>query len=60
VIAAEMVGASTGLGHAIQNTSLNLEMTKTYVYLVITGLIGSSSGALLVAISHRLASPRDE
>ena len=40
VIAAEMVGASTGLGHAVQNSTLNLEMTKTYSYLLVIGIVG--------------------
>jgi ABC-type nitrate/sulfonate/bicarbonate transport system permease component len=53
VIAAEMVGASTGLGHAVQSSSLNLEMTKTYAYLLVIGMIGFASGALLMAGSAR-------
>ena len=33
VVAAEMMGAQTGLGHAVQLFSLNLELGKTYAYL---------------------------
>jgi ABC-type nitrate/sulfonate/bicarbonate transport system permease component len=40
VIAAEMIGASTGLGQAIRKSALNLNMEQTYGYLLVIGLIG--------------------
>lgn len=54
VIAAEMVGASTGLGQAVQNNSLNLEMTKTYGYLLVIGLIGFLSSWLVLSSTSKL------
>lgn len=54
VIAAEMVGASTGLGHAVQNSSLNLEMARTYGYLLVIGVIGFLSSAFLTWVTARI------
>lgn len=59
VIAAEMVGASSGLGHALQSTSLNLEMSKTYGYLLVIGLIGVASSLLLLSATAPLGSDSD-
>ena len=40
VVAAEMMGVSSGLGHGIQLFSLNLEIDKLYAYILAVGVIG--------------------
>ena len=46
VIAAEMMGASSGLGHGVQLFSLNIEMPKVYCYLATIGALGLLSNYL--------------
>lgn len=50
VIAAEMVGASSGLGYGIQLYSLNIEMPKVYCYLFTIGVLGLLSNSLLLKL----------
>ena len=59
VVAAEMMGASSGLGYGIQLFSLNLEMSKMYCYLLTIGALGYLSNALLQNIDSRLNRWRD-
>lgn len=47
LVAAEMVGASRGLGYSIQLFSLNLEIEKIYAYLLIIGGLGWLQSQLL-------------
>jgi ABC-type nitrate/sulfonate/bicarbonate transport system permease component len=54
VVAAEMVGASSGLGFGIQLFSLNLEMEKLYAYIVCIGVIGFITNMILLDIDQRL------
>ena len=54
VVAAEMMGASTGLGYGVQLSSLNLEMERLYVYLFVIGLIGLASNWLLLALDRQV------
>jgi len=42
VVAAEMMGANSGLGYGVQLFSLNLELGKTYVYILAIGLLGAA------------------
>lgn len=55
VVAAEMMGASSGLGYGIQLFSLNIEMPKLYSYLVVIGLMGYLSNSLLQIVDQRLS-----
>lgn len=52
VIAAEMVGASSGLGYGIQLYSLNIEMSKVYCYLFTIGVLGLLSNSLLLKLNR--------
>lgn len=54
VVAAEMMGASSGLGYGIQLFSLNIEMPKMYSYLLTIGALGYLSNALLQNVDSRL------
>ena len=56
VVAAEMMGASSGLGYGIQLFSLNIEMEKFYVYLISISLCGLGLNALANIIEN-VASP---
>ncbi len=55
VVAAEMMGASSGLGYGIQLFSLNIEMPKLYCYLVTVGVMGYTSNALLQIFDAKLS-----
>lgn len=55
VVAAEMMGAQSGLGHGVQLFSLNLELGRTYTYLVLIGCTGAAMNALLRALERRWA-----
>ena len=59
VVAAEMMGAASGLGYGIQLFSQNLEISRMYVYLLTIGLLGYFSNMLLEHVSARLNSWRD-
>jgi ABC-type nitrate/sulfonate/bicarbonate transport system permease component len=59
VVAAEMMGAASGLGYGIQLFSQNLEISRMYVYILTIGLLGYFSNLLLEHISGRLNSWRD-
>ncbi|MDH3376582.1 MAG: ABC transporter permease [Gammaproteobacteria bacterium] len=60
VVAAEMMGASSGLGYGIQLFSLNIEMEKLYSYLLVIGMLGYVSNFLLQRIDLRLSHWRDD
>ena len=60
VVAAEMLGASSGLGYAVQLSSLNLEMERLYTYLVTIGLTGYISNSFLMYFDTRYGSGRHE
>lgn len=47
VVAAEMIGASSGLGYGVHLYSLNLELERLYVYLLAIGAVGYLSNLLL-------------
>jgi ABC-type nitrate/sulfonate/bicarbonate transport system permease component len=53
VVAAEMMGAQSGLGYGVQLFSLNLELGKTYTYLLAIGALGALMNALLRALERR-------
>lgn len=53
VVAAEMMGASSGLGYGVQLFSLNLEMEKLYAYLFSIGAIGYLSHLLFEYLDKR-------
>jgi ABC-type nitrate/sulfonate/bicarbonate transport system permease component len=61
VVAAEMMGAHSGLGYGVQLFSLNLELGRTYAYLVAIGVLGAAMNALMRTAErhwarwHRLA-----
>jgi ABC-type nitrate/sulfonate/bicarbonate transport system permease component len=55
VVAAEMMGAHSGLGYGIQLFSLNLELGRTYAYLVVVGALGAVMNALMRAAERRWA-----
>jgi NitT/TauT family transport system permease protein len=54
LVAAEMMGASSGLGYGIQVFSLNLEIIRFYAYLVMIGALGLTFNALLAALGRRI------
>jgi ABC-type nitrate/sulfonate/bicarbonate transport system permease component len=53
VVAAEMMGAQSGLGYGVQLFSLNLELGKTYTYLLLIGALGAAMNALLQRLEQR-------
>jgi ABC-type nitrate/sulfonate/bicarbonate transport system permease component len=54
VVAAEMMGANTGLGYGVQLFSLNLELGRTYVYILAIGVLGAAMNYGMRAIEARL------
>jgi ABC-type nitrate/sulfonate/bicarbonate transport system permease component len=54
VVAAEMMGAQTGLGYGVQLFSLNLQLPKTYCYILTIGIIGLVLNYIVVAIETRV------
>lgn len=52
VVAAEMVGASSGLGYGIQLFSMNLEIEKMYAYLLVIGGLGWAQSSILRELEH--------
>ena len=48
VVASEMVGSSSGLGHAIQISSLNLEMEKFFAYFIAIALCGLTMNWMVI------------
>ena len=54
VIAAEMVGSTSGLGYGVQLFSLNIEMPRVYCYLLAIGVLGLCSNYLVQHLSDRL------
>jgi len=57
LVAAEMMGASSGLGHGIQLFSLNLQIANLYAYLLTIGLVGFTLNLMLtwtVALGTRI------
>lgn len=59
VVAAEMMGASSGLGYGVQLSSLNLEIERLYAYILVIGLIGFVSNWLLEVLDRGLEVGRD-
>ena len=59
VVAAEMMGAASGLGYGIQLFSQNLEISRMYVYILTIGILGYTSNLVLEYISEQLNSWRD-
>jgi ABC-type nitrate/sulfonate/bicarbonate transport system permease component len=53
VVAAEMMGASSGLGHGVQLFSLNLEIANLYAYIGSIGILGFTFNALLVWLERK-------
>jgi ABC-type nitrate/sulfonate/bicarbonate transport system permease component len=54
VVAAEMLGASSGLGHGVQRFSLNLEIANLYAYICLIGVLGFTFNILLVALERKV------
>lgn len=54
VVAAEMMGASSGLGHGVQLFSLNLEIANLYAYICMIGLLGFSLNVVLLGLERRV------
>jgi ABC-type nitrate/sulfonate/bicarbonate transport system permease component len=55
VVAAEMMGAQSGLGYGVQLFSLNFEMGKTYSYLLAIGALGAVMNFLMRTLETRWA-----
>ncbi len=53
VVAAEMIGAQSGLGYGVQLYSLNLELAKTYGYILVIGALGAAMSFLMRLIERR-------
>jgi ABC-type nitrate/sulfonate/bicarbonate transport system permease component len=60
VVAAEMVGSYRGLGYGIQIASLNLEMERFFVYLMLIGICGFAMNAALLWVHHYFTSWQDK
>lgn len=54
VVAAELMGANSGLGYGIQLNSLNLSMGKTYSYVVVIAALGAGMNFVLQSIEARV------
>ncbi len=52
VVAAEMMGASSGLGHRVQLLSLNIQMDKVFAYLIVIGALGALLNLILRALAQ--------
>lgn len=59
VIAAEMVGVGSGLGHEIQVRSLNLQMEAVYVYILVIGVSGFTMGHLATLVVRSFPAAQD-
>lgn len=55
VVAAEMMGAHSGLGYGLQLFSLNLELGRTYAYLIAIGVLGAAMNAAMRAAERHWA-----
>ncbi|MCA3218512.1 MAG: ABC transporter permease subunit [Burkholderiales bacterium] len=60
VVAAEMLGASAGLGFRLQNLSLNLATDGMWCYLLVIGVVGWAMVALARSLFDRVAPWRRE
>lgn len=58
VVAAEMMGASSGLGHRVQLLSLNIQMDGVFAYLIAIGLLGTGLNATLQWLERRFSTRR--
>lgn len=54
VVAAEMMGANSGLGHGVQLFSLNIRMGYTYCYILSIGALGVLMNMGMRTLEHRL------
>lgn len=59
VIAAEMAGVGSGLGHEIQVRSLNLQMEAVYAYILVIGLSGFAMGHLAAVALRSFPAAQD-
>ncbi len=57
VVAAEMMGASSGLGHRVQLLSLNIQMDAVFAYLIVIGAIGAALNFGLRALAVSIDAP---
>jgi ABC-type nitrate/sulfonate/bicarbonate transport system permease component len=54
VVAAEMMGVSSGLGHGILLYSQNVEMEAVFVYLIAIGIVGAAINIAFFYLESRL------
>ena len=54
LVAAEMMGASSGLGFRLQVFGLNLQISRFYAYLIVIGALGFALSALLGVMTRRI------
>lgn len=52
IVAAEMMGISSGLGQGVLLYSLNVEMEAVFVYLIVIGLAGATINALIAFLER--------
>jgi len=55
IVAAEMVGAQSGIGYFIWNEWNNLQISSMIVAIVLIGLVGLCLDTILAGIAHRLS-----
>jgi ABC-type nitrate/sulfonate/bicarbonate transport system permease component len=55
VVAAEMMGAPSGLGYGVQLFSLNLEIARMYGYLLVIGVLGAGINQFAAALEGGVA-----
>ena len=54
IVAAEMMGISSGLGQGVLLFSLNIEMEAVFVYLIVIGLVGAAINASIAFLERWL------
>ena len=55
LVAAEMLGANSGLGYRVQEFSLNLQMPRTYGYILLIGVTGLVFNSCLQQLERSVA-----
>lgn len=60
IVAAETMGASSGLGYVLTNSQYNFDLPRMYSAIVVLSLIGLSANYLLVWMERRLTGWKQE
>jgi NitT/TauT family transport system permease protein len=60
LIAAEMLGASRGLGYQLSHYQANMKFAEMYSYIVVLSILGVTLNTILTSIENRSFRWRDE